>query len=287
MPIENDEIKNFVTEYLDIDIEKVESVDKLKEEFATTFARKEVFKAELAKDASFVNPLIGKRLGSIETKVKQIAKDKLGLEFEGGEFKDKSIEDILELSADKYKSKYETDIAEVKKNITSTPDDIVKEWEKKLQIVNEEKENWKIQASKANEEKENFIRDWDTKEKTRKINDTLENTFKAIEFAPEANELTLEGFRAKILSEVKFDFDESGNFITFDKEGKTVFNPKKNGVAYSASEFVKDKAIEHKIFKLNGDGGKKVETFVHKGNPDTQTTNTSNQKVLNPRATQY
>lgn len=286
MPIENEDLKNFVTEYLDIDPDKLENVDKLKDEFATIYARKETYKAELAKDASFTTPLIGKRLGSIETKVKQLAKDKLGLEFDSGDFKDKTIEDILDLSTDKFKSKYESDIAEVKKNITSTPDEIVKEWEKKLQIEKEEKENWKSQASKAVEEKENFIKDLEVKEKTRKVNENLSLAFKSVEFAPEANELTIEGFRSKVLSEVKFDFDESGNFITFDKEGKTIFNPKKNGVAYSASEYLKDKAIENKIYKINSDGGRKVEQQPVIGQVDVST-NAANQKVLNPRAAGY
>ena len=76
MPIKEEELKQFVSEYLDINVDSIESLDNLKETFGSSFARKDVYKSELAKDPSFINPLIGKRLGTIETKIKPAAKDK-------------------------------------------------------------------------------------------------------------------------------------------------------------------------------------------------------------------
>ena len=84
MPIKEEELKQFVSEYLDINVDSIESLESLKETFGSSFARKDVYKSELSKDPSFINPLIGKRLGTIETKIKQAAKDKLSLEFDAG-----------------------------------------------------------------------------------------------------------------------------------------------------------------------------------------------------------
>lgn len=251
MPIKEEEIKSFVSEYLDIDIESVEDLESLKSKFASDYARKETFKNELAKDPNFVNPLIGKRLGTIETKLKQTAKDKLGLEFDAGEFKDKTIEDILELTADKFKGKYTNDIEDLKRKFTSDPSEITKEWEEKLKISKQEVENWKNEATKASQEFESFKQTLEVEKKSRALKENLDKAFSSIKFAPEASELVIEGFKTKVLGEVKFDFDENNNFTTFDKEGKTLFNPKKHGQPYSPEEYLKDKAIEYKVYQLN------------------------------------
>lgn len=269
MPIKEEELKLFVSEYLDMDIDKVDSLDNLKETFAEAFARKETFKAELSKDSSFINPLIGKRLGSIETKLKQTAKDKLGIEFEAGDFKDKSIEDILELTADKYKTKHETALQEIKSKFTTDPSELTKEWEEKLKLAKEEVNNWKQETTKIGSEFEQFKNNLQIEQKQRQLKDGLEKAFSSIKFAPEANELVIEGFKTKVLNEVKFDFDENNNFSTFDKDGKTLFNPKKHGQPYTPEDYLKDKAIEYKVYQMNGDGGKKQEPFKVVTPPDT------------------
>lgn len=284
MPIKEEEVKLFVSEYLDIDIEKVDSLDNLKETFAEAFARKETFKAELAKDSSFINPLIGKRLGSIETKLKQTAKDKLGIEFEAGDFKDKSIEDILELTADKYKTKHETALQEVKSKFTTDPSELTKEWEEKLKLAKEEVNNWKQETTKIGSEFEQFKNNLQVEQKQKQLREGLDKAFSSIKFAPEANELVIEGFKTKVMSEVKFDFDENNNFSTFDKDGKTLFNPKKHGQPYTPEDYLKDKAIEYKVYQMNGDGGKRQEPIKVVTPPD----NTGGQpkRIVHPSALQ-
>lgn len=255
MPIKEEEIKSFVQEYLDIDTEGVDDLESLKSKFANDYARKETFKNELSKDPNFINPLIGKRLGSIETKLKQTAKDKLGLEFDAGEFKDKTIEDILELTADKFKGKYTKDIEDLKSKFTSDPSEITREFEEKLKLTKQEVENWKSEATKASQEFEQFKTTLQVEQKQRALKENLDKAFSSIKFAPEANELVIEGFKTKVLNEVKFDFDENNNFTTFDKEGKTLFNPKKHGQPYTPEEYLKDKAIEFKVYQINPSGG--------------------------------
>lgn len=262
MPIKEEEIKSFVQEYLDIDTEGVDDLESLKSKFANDYARKETFKSELSKDPNFINPLIGKRLGSIETKLKQTAKDKLGLEFDAGEFKDKTIEDILELTADKFKGKYTKDIEDLKSKFTSDPSELTKEWEEKLKLTKQEVENWKSEATKASQEFEQFKTTLQVEQKQRALKDNLDKAFGSIKFAPEANELVIEGFKTKVLNEVKFDFDENNNFTTFDKEGKTLFNPKKHGQPYTPEEYLKDKAIEYKVYQMNPSGGNQPQTRV-------------------------
>ena len=264
MAIKEEELKEFMS-YLDIDLESVESLDSLKTSFSTEFARKEVYKQELAKDNSFINPLIGKRLGSIETKLKQSAKDELGLEFDAGDFKDKGIEDILDLVTKKAKVKIE------ESKVGANPDIKIIEDKYKAQLhtYKEEVDNYKNQLGTVATEFETFKTNLVVEAKQRKLNDSIETTFGGIKFAPEADELRKEGFRSKVMNQVKFDFDDEGKFSIFDKEGKTLFNPKKNGVPYSPEEYLKDQAIEHKIFQLNTDGGRKVEapTRMQPDNP--------------------
>lgn len=254
MPIKAEELKSF-TDYLDINLDEVESIDQLKQKFEENFGRKELIKAELAKDESFIAPIIGKRFGSLDTKIRQYAKDDLGLEFDAGELKDKKVEEVLDLTIKKAKTKFESEIAELKKNIVSDPSELTKEWEQKVKILQSENENWKSQAEKANQEFETFKNTLAQRQREEKLNHSLESAFKSVKFAPEVSELTIEGFKSKILGEVKFDFDEKENFSIFDKEGKTIFRPNKNGVPYTPEDYIKDKALEHKILQVNGGGG--------------------------------
>jgi predicted phage tail protein len=285
MPIKQEELELFISEYLDIDVNSVESLDKLKDSFATSYARKDVYKSELSKDPSFVNPLIGKRLGAIETKLKQTAKESLGVEFNDGEFKDKSIEDILELTANKYKTKHETALQELKSKFKSDPSELTKEWEEKLKLAKEEANNWREENTKIRGEFDQYKTNIQVEKEQIRLKDNLDKAFGSIKFAPEANELVIEGFKTKVMNEVKFGFDENNNFSTFDKDGKTIFNPKKHGQPYSPEEYLKDKAIEYKVYQLNNDGGKTGnQRFVSK--PDSQDLSTLPKRTIHPSALQ-
>jgi len=283
MPIKEEEIKSFVQEYLDIDTEGVDDLESLKSKFANDYARKETFKSELSKDPNFINPLIGKRLGSIETKLKQTAKDKLGLEFDAGEFKDKTIEDILELTADKFKGKYTKDIEDLKSKFTTDPSEVTKDYEEKLKLSKQEIENWKNEATKASQEFEQFKQTLQVEQKQRALKDNLDKAFGSIKFSPEANELVIEGFKTKVLNEVKFDFDENNNFTTFDKEGKTLFNPKKHGQPYTPEEYLKDKAIEYKVYQINPNAGQTNPTRAT-SQPNNQGSNEAPKRMIHPSA---
>jgi hypothetical protein len=284
MPIKEEEVKLFISEYLDIDIEKVESLDNLKDSFANAYARKETYKAELSKDPNFINPLIGKRLGSIETKLKQTAKDKLGIEFDAGDFKDKSIEDILELTADKYKSKHETALQEIKSKFTTDPSELTKEWEEKVKLAKQEADSWKQEITKVSGEFEQFKTNIQVEHKQKQLKESFDKAFGSVKFAPEVNELVVEGFKTKVLSEVKFDFDENNNFSTFDKDGKTIFNPKKSGQPYTPEEYLKDKAIEYKVYQLNNDGGNKQSQQRVVTPPDNAQGSSVPKRIIHPSA---
>lgn len=262
MPIKEEELKQFVSEYLDINVDSIESLDNLKETFGSSFARKDVYKSELAKDPSFINPLIGKRLGTIETKIKQAAKDKLALEFDAGDFKDKSVEDLLDLVTDKAKGKFEKELGDMRSKVTGDSSEIETKFQEQLKLLREEATNWKTQAANANQEFESFKTGLIVKEKQQKLNSNLEKAFNSVKYAPEADELRKEGFKTKIMSDVKFDFDENDNFSIFDKEGKTLFHPNKAGVQYSPEDYLRDKAIEYKIYQMNPDGGKQTNQRV-------------------------
>lgn len=258
MPIKDEELKDFVSEFLDIDVENVEDVETLKNTFSDIFARKETFKAELLKDSQFVGKVTGKTLGSIATKIKQVAKEDFGLEFDRGEFSDKTTpEEFLSLLATKAKSKYETEINEAKSKVTE-PNKAIEALEEKLKLKAQEAETWKTQASTIGTEYEGFKNTIAQKEKEHKKETAFNDVWNKIDFAAEADDLKKKGFKTTIFEEVDFNFDESGKFLTFDKQGNALPNPKKSGQFYEPAEYLKDKAIEARIYKNNSDGGKPV-----------------------------
>lgn len=282
MPIEDKELKAFVSEFLDIDVEKVEDLDSLKTNFSEVFARKDTYKSELLADKTFLGSINGKAIGSITTKIKKIAKEDLGLELDATEVNDKTPEEIFATIASKTKGKYEGEITELKKKFTTEPNELVKEWEDKFKIKAQEADQWKNQASQIGNDFETFKTTIAETQKQKERSDKFNEVFGKVEFGSE-NELIKEGFKTKVLQEVKFDFDENKNFVTFDKEGKVLLNPKKSGQVYDASEYLKDKAIEMDVIKKNQDGNKKVytPTFQNQApNPDAP------KKMINPKALQ-
>lgn len=256
MPIKAEEALSFLSEYLDIQTDKVESIDQLRDQFGQVFARKDTYKQELLKDPSVVSSIAGKALGSISTKIKQLGKNEFGIEFEESETKDKTPEELAQIVVAKAKTKYETELNDIKSKFPKDASELEKEWQAKLMQANQNVEQWKTQASTAMQEFESFKSQVEQEKTNFKRNQAMQEAFGSVKFAPEANELVIEGFKAKINSEYKFDFDDQGNFTTFDKDGKVVFNPKKHDIPYSPAELLKDKAIELKIYQINEGGGR-------------------------------
>lgn len=284
MPIKAEEALSFISEYLDIQTDKVESIDQLRDQFGLVFARKDTYKSELLKDPTVVSAIAGKALGSITTKIKQLGKNEFGIEFEESETKDKTPEEIASIVVAKAKTKYESELNDIKSKFPKDSSELEKEWQAKLAQANQNIEQWKSQASTAMQEYENYKGQIELEKKSTKRNQAMQEAFGSVKFAPEANELIIEGFKSKINSEYKFDFDDQGNFTTFDKEGKVVFNPKKHDIPYSPAELLKDKAIELKIYQINEGGGRPAggNTYV----PPTPKPNDIPTRIIHPSALQ-
>jgi hypothetical protein len=174
----------------------------------------------------------------------------------------------------------------MRSKVTGDSSEIETKYQEQLKLLREEASNWKNQATNANQEFESFKTGLVVKEKQQKLNSNLEKAFNSVKYAPEADELRKEGFKTKIMSDVKFDFDENDNFSIFDKEGKTLFHPNKAGVQYSPEDYLRDKAIEYKIYQMNPDGGRQTNQRVVT-QAEVNAPEGPRGRIIHPSASQY
>lgn len=254
MPIKYDDLGKELADFLNIDIEKTESIEDVKNSFNETFAKKEVYKNELLKDPNIAKQVAGRFSGLIETKIRQIAKDN-GVEIENSEWKDKSIEDIMDGFSTKIKSKYKEEIESIKKE-NGDPAEAVKEWETKYNRIKSERDTYKESVKTLGLEYEDYKKTVASNEREGIIKSGKAKAFGDLKLKREATELELTGFRTKIESDYKFDLSEDNKVIITDKEGKPIPNPKKAGSYYEPEELIKEKAIEFNLYETNPNAGK-------------------------------
>lgn len=253
-----------LSEYFETD--KFDTFDDAKSYFDDTFARKENYKKELFKDPDFIAQVTGRRIGIIETKSKQFAKE-FGIDLEADEFKDKkAAEDILDYVLTKAKTKHKEELDNIQKSI-GDPGEAVKELENKYNAEKRLKEKYKKDFEEVGASFENYKVEQATQSRQKKLKDSIEGVFSGIPYADEAlkDELKIAGFKTKILSDVNFDLDEQENFVLLGKDKLPINNPTKAGAVYTPEDYIKEQAIKFGIFKLNENGGQKTQqTFQQK-----------------------
>lgn len=250
------ELKDLLT-YVNIeDVNEETGLD----EFKKAFGEKFIVKAELEEEKK----KLGQRLGSATTETKRFFKEQ-GLEFEDGETKDKSIEDLIALGVTKITAKHEEEIKSLKDDKGKTNDKKFLELEEKLksQETQWEQDKGMIEKLKGEleEEKNGRVQD----QRSFIINDRIKTSKAKIKFIDDITEVQRRGFDAIINEIASFEMDENQNVYPVNKEGKRFENKNKSGEYLNTDEFFKEQAIEQKLYKNNDGGGSQTPSFVPDG----------------------
>lgn len=256
-------------EYLDL--QDVETFEDAKAKFDEVYARKATYEQSLINDKSFVDKVIGKKLGKYENELKTFAKEGFGVEFDKDELKGgQDYEAVSKVVFDKIKQKHTDSLKEMESKIGADPSELVKEWETKLETERREKKKWKTEFETLGQSFESYKTELQANMRKEKLNKNVEDMFSKIPFADEAlkDELKIAGFKTKILSDVQFDLDENENYILLGKDKLPITNPAKAGATYSPEDYVKEQAIKFGIYKLNDNGGQKANPVVYQKAPD-------------------
>jgi hypothetical protein len=241
-----------------VNIGDVKDINEFKDKFKTKFLSKdEIFDDEDVKKKldDEKAKLTGKIAGSIATVGKRV----FGLTNE--EIKDKKWEEIIEMGANKSKSRIE----ELEGGMSS--EDIKKEYESKIEKISKSANDYKtaLETLQGTYEKEKG--DFEGKLKGLKTGNLLEGA--KTKLMPKLKEMTPAeklGWDAKINS-LLIDYDEKDNPVIKDKEGKRLQNPNKAGSFLTIDEALEQSAVELDLIKKNNGGGQKInQVFMGKEN---------------------
>lgn len=223
---------------------KIEDEEKLTaEEIKTFIDEKFVSRENATKDEKIQKAIVGKLVGSVRTKIKQL-----------GEFDSKELDELkLEEMVDKLNEKFSTQITSLKEKGKEGNDkrvnDLQKELEDKIKSISDYK--------KALEEKETYIQ---TKEgefsntfKTYKINDQLGKIKSSLPFTDDfqKKEVLKTGFDAMINSKFKFALNDKDELEVFTADGNHIKHPKKAGEFLKPDELLLQEAESQGLIKKN------------------------------------
>ncbi len=196
---------------------------------------------------------LGKRMGAAETEIKRLMKD-AGIEFDEGELKEKSIEDIVKIGLDKKKESIEAELKELKDAGAQTKDKRVEELEGKLTSMQTQWDQDKEALGKVKTQFEEAEKEGEEKYRGLHISQKVNDAKSKVSFIDELTDLHKTGFEATIKEAYNFDLDTDNKLIVTDKEGKRIEDPKKAGEYLGAEDVFKNLARENKILKQNGGG---------------------------------
>lgn len=209
-------------------------IDEVKGKFHEQF----VARAIADSDEEIVNKITGKRMGVLTN----LAKREFGLE--SSEIEGKKFEELITIASKKTKAQIE----ELKAAAEGKNPD-AKEWETKIKAAQTERDQFKKMAEEKDREFGEFKQTAEQEKKGLKLGFALTGIKSKIEWSETANDLAKKGFDAHINENYKFDFDESGNLLAFDKSGNKVENSKKTGFL-TPDEVYKAEAAKHGLLKL-------------------------------------
>jgi hypothetical protein len=262
-----------------VNVGDVKDINEFKEKFKTNFLSKdEIFDDEDVKKkiGEENNKIVGKLTGSLITTIKK------GFGLTNEDVKDKKLEDVLELVANKSKDR----IAELEAGVSA--DDIKKEYEGKLEKLSKSASDYKtaLETLQGTYEKEKG--EFEGKYKGLKTSNLLEGAkSKLLPKLKDMSPAEKMGWEAKINS-LNIDFDEKETPVVKDKEGKRLQNPNKAGSFLSLDEALEQSAVELDLIKKNNAGGQKINMVFNgqqnNGSTVVDQTKNQSQKIVHPNA---
>lgn len=207
-------------EYLGIDAEKATDL----ETFKTQFAPKFVHVQDIEGREDLVNPIIGKKIGALETSYMRQLKE-LGIEITPEEKKDKRLSDLYDLGKQKLADK----IKELSEDKGGNNDEAIN----KLKI---EIEGYKTKYSEAEEARKAAVQKaeevetiYASKAQQAQLQAEVDKAYSKVPLITNISEAARVGFNAIVNSKYKYIFADDGSLQITDSDGKRIPNPAKAG----------------------------------------------------------
>lgn len=221
--------------------------------FKAQFGEQYIGKQIAAKDPEIRSKVAGEVLGSATTAAKRL------FSLEPDEIKDKKLEDVLALAAEKAAAEKEA----LKAAGSKGDDEKIKAAQEKAEAAErrakEEEGLRKSIAEQLAEKEKNF----QSEIKAFKVNSKLSEVYAKLPWAQNSPviEVAKEGFQSKLQKNYIFDADEQGNVIVTDKEGNRIPNESKNNFL-TPEEVIRMEAEKSALLaKSNGKPDDKKEKF--------------------------
>jgi hypothetical protein len=269
-----------VLEYLDIDPDKFETPEALKEAISAAW-----IKLDVAHDDPRINSkVMGKANGVIMNRIKALSKSH-ELAMEPKDWDALSVADAIdkynELTGGKYTAKMK-ELEEAAKGKGSG--EAVKEWERKYGELAKKAEAFEVGAK----EWEKKYTDFEAAEKQRAVDAKKsaewERAQTSVKWKQGVEAFTQKGFLAEKQKEYQVLFDEEGAPYAADINGKRVPNPNKASTFLSLSEIMENEAAKHKLTETNPHGGAPVVRNQPPPNPTPAQGGTVRERPINPMA---
>lgn len=240
--------------------EALEVIGLSPDRYDTVEAFKDAIEAKyVARDSAHTDPavaskIMGKFNGVLSRKVNKLAKE---LEYDLP--KDADPLDLLDAIAEPVlglKGQVTSWKEKAEKNIA---DDVLKEWEKKVKLVEKERDLFRGQAQEFGKKYEDLTAEITTTKRNGIIGGAWSAALNSVPFHNGVDDLRKEGFVSKVKSKYKVDVDDDGKVTLLNDKGELVKHPKRAGEMLTLDEAIKMEAQAFKLVADNPHAGKPAE----------------------------
>ena len=221
------------------------TMDYIKENFAKTFVHRD----KVIEDDKLVNQIFGRKIGSVDTKIRSLAKEQ-GVEFTE-DHKDMKIEELIGHAFGGVKSVYENKIQELQAG-AGGDSEAVKAWEDKYKAIETKYSDTQRLLDEAVQKHTAFVDQTNQEKKQFKLNTVIGGAMESVKFKNDISEVEKAGFKALLNDRYKFDLDEEGRAFAMSTEtGQKISNPDKMGEFLTIEQVIQKEAAGAKLVALN------------------------------------
>ena len=240
MAIETKELLKFLNlGFAETDIEALD-LEKVKEKFTSVYSPK-----------SELNQKTGEMIGRLGTKYKQILQAQ-GIDFVNSDVDGKPFEEVMELGITKFKTKFSTEIEDLKSKVgtgTGKQDEALL---KKIEKLEQKDGEWSGKYSALQTEYDGFKTDSESKFKNYKLQNKLNEIHSnKIQWKQDTSDLTKKGYFSTINENYKVELDENDNILVKDKTGNQIPNPAVNNTFMKYEDILQEVGVKEGTWPLN------------------------------------
>ena len=247
-----------ILDYLGFDAAKIADLEAFKKEFEPEAGKPIFVRAADVKKSHVYSSIVGELTGSIQTKVKAIAK-KFAVDLTKEEIEGKQVEDIVSLVLEKQAEGNKSIVDELTAKAGQGNDEKVKEWQDKYSKIESKFNDTKSLLEKTNTDFGLYKETAATQLKNQKLDIFKKDVFGKLKFKQNASELEKIGFNAKVTEKYDFDLDENESFFVKDRNtGARIPSTKVTGQFMSAEEVLENEIVELGLLEKAPTGGQRV-----------------------------